>query len=94
MIIGQIENYNINYNQEKDSISCKNLNCYAKDIVEAYESLNDRSVIPNTSKKKLIMRKADNSIRVGCFTLTLEQSKNLIKNIKNARSKKQNNSVR
>lgn len=88
MIVGQIEGNDVIYDKSEDSIFCKNLKVYAKDIIEAFESSIDREIVPNTSETKLIMRKFSSRVRLGCFNLTIDESKKLIKNIKNARNKK------
>lgn len=88
MIVGQIEGNDVLYNESEDSIFCKNLKVLANDIIEAYESSRDRVIIPSTSESILIMRKFDERTRLGCFNLTKNESKELIKNIKDARNKR------
>lgn len=88
MIIGQIEGNEVLYNKSEDSILCKKLKVYAKDMIDAYESLCDRVVVPSTSKSELILRKFDERVRLGCFSLTIKECKTLIKSIKDARSKR------
>lgn len=88
MKVGVIEGNDVLYFKSNDSIECKELKIFAKDIIEGFESSIDRVIIPCTSESKLILRKFDERVRLGCFNLTINESKILIKNIKNARNKK------
>jgi len=78
MKIGSIEGNDVIYNEDDDTVFCKNTTVNASSIVEAYESGLDRISL----QKDLVMRKHANEFTLGCFTLTPQQSKLLIKQIK------------
>jgi hypothetical protein len=82
MKIGLIDGNHVTYDIKEKSVSCKDLKCLAKDIIDGYESNLDRLIIPSTSKKDLIMKKHPDGITLGCFELGLEHSKLLIYKLK------------
>lgn len=81
MKVGEIEGYDVIYDKESDTISCKNLTVLASNIISAYESGLDRASVEGN----LVMRKHELDYTLGCFTLTNNNSKQLIKTIKRCR---------
>lgn len=82
MVIGRIEGHYVFYDEDEKSVTCKDLKCLGKDIVEAFESSMDKIIIPSTAKEELIMLKQKNIVRLGCFKIGIDQSELLIKTIK------------
>lgn len=81
MNIGSINGYDVTYNKESDTLFCKDLQIPAEKLIRAYESSLDRCHIEG----KLVMRKFDGEITLGCLKLSNESGKQLIRKIKNER---------
>ncbi len=83
MNVGNIEGYDVIYDEVTDTLTCKNLIVPAVKLIEAFESAIDRCNVQGN----LVLRKFDSGVTLGCFELTKQNSKQLIKTIKDARSK-------
>lgn len=78
MHIGYIEGYEVTYNKDRDTLTCKDVEITRKSMLEAYKSGLDRVEV----ESGLMLKLYENKVTLGCFTLTLENSKKLIQIIK------------
>lgn len=81
MIIGEIEGYPVEYNKITDVLTCKNVITTGSRMINAYQSGNDRVTIQDD----LVLRIFENKVTLGCFNLTLENSRKLIQTIKKSK---------
>lgn len=86
MQIGTIDEYPVYYNKKDDTVKCKDITVSAKRIIDAVTSSIDKERI----QPELVLRKFDTGVSLGCFDINREKTNLLIKNLKNARVKKQN----
>ena len=84
MIIGNIEGNDVIYSASEDMVYCKNIAVPAEKLIEGYEGGYDRYSLATN----LVLRRNPFEVTMGCFKLTHDTSKQLIRNIKNGRTKK------
>lgn len=82
-IIGQIDNHLVTYNKSNDTISCKQQSINSKQLIDAYNSKNDREELTDV----LTLTKDNQFFTLGCFTLNKDSSFNLIKKLINVRKR-------
>lgn len=90
IVVGNIEGHDVVFDPELDYLTCKGITVRADVLLRAYKSSCDRESMDASSEVNVVMRKKETEITLGCFTLTPEHSKQLIKTIKNERSKAKN----
>lgn len=69
------------YDADRDLVYCKRFRCSAQKLIDAFQSQYDREPLEGD----LVMKKFDNEVTLGCLNLTIKDSKQLIKQIKDAR---------
>lgn len=87
MHIGEIDGHEVVYDPDLDTLHCKGFTLPASRLVKSYESTYDKEVMETAENGEVTMRKGDGVVILGCFKITPENSKQLIKKIKNARKR-------
>ena len=85
-VVGTIENFDVIYIPEKDTIFCKNT-ALKYPLIERIitRSETERNEIP---EKNLIITKMNNVVTLGCLTTTLENCLSIKRNINKIKCKK------
>lgn len=76
--VGEIQNYDVFYIQEKDIIFCKNTALSFPLIERIIRGSVDRTSIP---EKELTIIKDDNIVHLGCLTTTMQNCLNIRKQV-------------